>query len=500
MDSTEPTIVARSTTALWIAAVAVAALGTWICYDSIPGINWILWTGTASLGLLWFTRGDASARRPVLIMTALAAVIAGGSAVSADPLMHAIILLSVLLLLAIAMLLSAAPSLLRVTAGFTIAAPIVALYNAFLAAVSRASEATHLVRSPRARAGVRGLAITVPVLVVFALLLAVADPTFALWRNTIRDLITNWDFLPRTIFFFALLGLVIGAYGYAAMSPEATTASSKPPGPQPQLWLGSAERLILLAGVNALLWLFMLIQLSYLFGNLPRLAGSGMTFAEYARRGFGELTIVAAASTLLIIGSERYGMRNARKKSLRILTFALIVAVLFLLGSAFHRVLLYEEAYGFTTARLYAQALMIIVGAGLLALSLEVASELEPGRLFRRVAVVATAVLIGLIYWNHEGWIARRNIDRFAATGKLDTAYLTRDLSPSAIPAIVDRLPSLPEPIRSDLHAAIERRYHGRHRMFVRRWFEWNLGRVRAKESLDKLGVALEIQAPRRSD
>jgi Domain of unknown function (DUF4153) len=75
----------------------------------------------------------------------------------------------------------------------------------------------------------------------------------------------------------------------------------------PVKWLGSTERLILLTSVAALFWLFLAVQVGYFFGNLPRIVASGVTFAEYARRGFGELSIVASASALLIVVSERYG-------------------------------------------------------------------------------------------------------------------------------------------------------------------------------------------------
>ena len=177
-------------------------------------------------------------------------------------------------------------------------------------------------------------------------------------------------------------------------------------------------------GLSLLIWTFLGVQLSYLFGNLPSVTGSGMTFAEYARRGFAELSVVASATALLIIIAERYGKGETRRQLLKSVTLSVIIAVLLLLVSAFHRVSLYEEAYGFTTARLYAQAYMIVVAISLVALAREVTTEINPGRLFRRAGVTAIVAFIGLIYWNHESWIAERNIDLFASTGKLDVVYL----------------------------------------------------------------------------
>ncbi len=41
---------------LWATAAAVAGFGTWMLYDALPGINWVLWTGAAVAGLLMFSR------------------------------------------------------------------------------------------------------------------------------------------------------------------------------------------------------------------------------------------------------------------------------------------------------------------------------------------------------------------------------------------------------------------------------------------------------------
>lgn len=472
----------------WVAAAAVAALGAWVLFDARPGVNWPIWTAAAVTGLILFASRRSPGPRPPIGLGVLAVVISGSAVVSASPFIGVVTVLSVMLLLALSMLLSRDVSIARLTAGFAIAAPIVAFASAIVAAFARAVEATDFVKSPGARATVRGLAMTIPIVVVFALLLSSADPTFASWREVMGDLVASWRFVPRAIFFIALLVLTIGAYTFASATPH--DLSSPAATPAAHRWLGSGERSILLAGVGGLLWLFMLVQLSYMFGNLPALEGSGTTFAEYARRGFGEMTIVASASLLIIIVSERYGVRDEREGFNRALTFALIVAVLLLLGSAFRRVLLYEAAYGFTLARLYAQAFMVIVAAALAALSAEVLVELDAGRLFRRIAAVAAAVFITLIYWNHEAWIAARNIERFAATGKLDESHLVHELSPNAVPAIVDRLPSLPEPVRTSLAAALVKRQTTLRLFDDEQWFEWSLPRARARVALRKAGAS----------
>ncbi len=488
--------ISRGTGMLWLGAAAVAGLGAWVIFDAEPGINWLIWTLAASAGLLMFVR-PSHRNAPTLLVTGLLAVlIAGGAGVTANEFMYGMIFLSVMGFLAMQMLLSANPEVRRITMFFAVLAPLVAFLNAVLHSLKRALNALRLVRSTKAQASVRGVVITLPIVIVFALLLSVADPTFASWREALADLVESWDFLPRTIFFLVLLTIVLGAWGYAAGDLGDATPSPLVVAPNPPRFLGSTERLILLGSVAGLFWLFLAVQLSYLFGNLPSVPGSGVTFADYAQRGFGELTVVATLTLLLIIATERYGRTNGRENLIRALTYAVLIAVAFLVASAFRRVVLYEGAYGFTTARLYAQAFMLVIATGLVTLAIEISAELDPGRLFRRIGVAAAVILLGLIYWNHEAWIAHRNIDRFATTGKLDTRYITRDLSVGAVPAIVKRLPSLPDSVRSDIQVRMNARYTGRKQLLEERWYEWNLGRAQGRDALIGLGVDLNAVPP----
>ncbi len=470
---------------VWGFAAALAAIATWICFDARPGINWPLWTAAGVAGLVYVVR-KRSTSTLVPAIGSMAVAAAAGAAFTASELNAVLILFSVIVLLAVSMLLATRQQIERITAWFTATAPVVAISHVAVSGVTHAVGATTLIRSPRVRVALRAAALTVPVVIVFALLLSVADPTFARWRDTIEEVLTNWDFLPRTVFFIVMLGFSLGVYGFAAHAPD----SESPALSEPRRFLGSAERLILTASVAGLLWLFLALQLSYLFGNLPEVPGSGVTFADYARRGFGEMTIVAVATALLIILTERFGIRDERFSITRIVTFALIAAVLLVLVSAFNRVLLYEEAYGYTTARLYAKFFMILIAAALIALTIEVAGELDSGRLFRRIAAGAFAVMIAITWWNHEAWIAEKNIGRYAQTGKLDASYLVRDLSPDAVPTIVRLLPTLPEPARGELHQLLVRRYTPKHRLFsASHWFEWNRARSEARDALLSLTV-----------
>src|SRR5437867_947461 len=230
-DSSPPSGAAKGEPRLlWATAAAVAGFGDWMLFDALPGINWVLWTGAAVAGLLVFTLPRGHPPRSVLIMGGVPIVIAGAAAVTASPRISALICLAIVFFLAVQMLLTTSASLRSITARFAAIAPLAALRTAVIQTMRRGIEATNLIRSTRAREWVRGLALTLPVLIGFALLLAGADPVFAGWRDAVGDLLASWEFVPRVVFFVALLVVVLGAYGYAAIeSGSSLTAEGKAP-------------------------------------------------------------------------------------------------------------------------------------------------------------------------------------------------------------------------------------------------------------------------------
>ena len=211
---------------VWAAAAAVAGLGTWIIYDAMPGVNWPFWTLASVAGLAAILRAFGLGLHRIPAAAAITGVIiATAAAFTADPFMHAMIFLAVTLLLSVTMLLAVDPRLERISAVFVITAPFLAGARAIVESLARAIDASRIVRSNRARSALKGLAITAPVILFFALLLAGADPMFAEWRDAAERILSSWAFIPRTIFFVALLSIVLGTYGFAARGRSRLTHS-----------------------------------------------------------------------------------------------------------------------------------------------------------------------------------------------------------------------------------------------------------------------------------
>ena len=264
--------VRRATTlvAVWSAAVIVATLGTWLLFRANVGVNWGLVTLSASLALLGSTRwgvpSDRGVALSVLGAVALAVALAMGAAITADVADHVVIALAVCALLGIALGLACAPrprapdidieTMLSLRAGMHLGPEF----------LRRVDETLVLASSTRWRPLVRGSALALPVVAVFALVLAGADPLLAAARDRLGELLTSWDAIPRALFFTMLFVVTAGACGLTARgADDATLARSR----HARVGLGAVERAIVLGAVTLLFAAFLALQLSYLFGNPP---------------------------------------------------------------------------------------------------------------------------------------------------------------------------------------------------------------------------------------
>lgn len=489
---------ARPLALLWSAALIVAAAGVELLFDARPGIGWTIWTLIAAAGLAVFSLyAHGRMAGPRLVPLALACALGVGAAVTASGLLHFLSALSIACLLALAMMISADESAERVGPRLLAWTPIVAPLRAGLECARRASETVEVAGHRRSAPVVRGAALALPVVILFALLLSSADPVFAAAREAVVAAITSWVMIPKLIFFTILLVLSLGAFGVAlAGEPVAVPGAMLP---LPRISVGSTERLVLLGAVAALFASFLVLQLSYLFGNAPAVAGSGITFAEYARRGFAELTVAATLCAALILALHLHAARGARERTITLLELTVVGELLLLLASAFRRVLLYEAAYGFTTSRLYAQAFMAVLAVTLVALAREVARGVDLARLTRAGVLAAGCALLSLTLWNHEAWIVRLNVARYEATGKLDAWYLTSRLSASAVPATVDALPRLRPETAACVRTMLGAWQAGAPSRRAERALEWNLGRARAEQALREAGIVALDAAARKA-
>ena len=295
-----------------------------------------------------------------------------------------------------------------------------------------------------AQPAIRGVLLAIPVLLIFTALFSSADLVFA---KRITDLAANLrlENLPEYIFRGVLI-LLVGYFFSGVILYAAQRSSSLPligkEKPLISPFLGFTETSIILGGVIALFSAFVLIQVEYFFFGQANITQQGFTYSEYARRGFGELVVVAVFCIALIKGLSEISRIDSKKKSKVFagFTLSLVALVLVILASAFQRLYLYETAYGFSRSRAYAHIFIIWLGCCWCLWRLwrsSTASVLS--RMLRWLCYLALLYRSTCSMWIN--FIANSNINRAVQGQQLDVSYLST-LSSDAIPALVNSFSS----------------------------------------------------------
>ena len=328
----------------------------------------------------------------------------------------------------------------------------------------------------------RGTLMALPPLLFLGALLMSADAVFArIIRDTFR---IDIEQVVEHLFITAFIAW--GSAGYLRallVSDEDVMSQLRIPRPA----LPAAEVSVALWILNLLFIAFMVVQLRYLFGGATLVEVTpGLTYAEYARKGFFELVAAAALVVPILLAADWAAAQdNERSRSvLRGTAAVLVVLLVGVIASAAYRMRLYQQAYGLTEERLYVSVFIVWLTA---VLGWLVYTVLRGRReRFALGAIVAgLASIASLHVLNPHALIARVNIDRLAAGKVYDGEYVGA-LSADAVPVIVSRLDRLPEVERCKMTRMLKDRWSGERRGG---WRTWNLSDARARHLVAPLTI-----------
>lgn len=346
----------------------------------------------------------------------------------------------------------------------------------------------------------RGLMLAIPLVIIFIVLFASADPIFGRGVDDVLGLRLDLGDLPgRMLFILGCAWLAGGLLSIAAGGlPDVERASLGAAAQSPALArarervLGSTEAIVILAAVDLVVLAFVGLQIAYLFGGLDTLAAAGMTYSDYARRGYFELVAAAALAGGLLMGLE-LAVRG-RPRVFVALETILVGLTLVVLASAALRLQLYQDAYGWTELRLYVAASIAAMAASLAVMAGLILRD-RMGWLGHAMAVIGVVSLIALNLVAPAAFVAERNLERAIDPSLvppdgyvgLDWPYLD-GLPNDAVPAMVAALPRL-----STGDATAVRRILDDRRRELATASElqgpaaWNVGRERARAALATL-------------
>ncbi|MEC2127927.1 DUF4173 domain-containing protein [Brevibacillus centrosporus] len=238
-----------------------------------------------------------------------------------------------------------------------------------------------------------GIGISLPILLVVLTLLTQADGVFGHLLAKIPSLLFDWDSAEALyrLFRIGLVALLIFGYFYAVIGPKPQEVADK-------LLERSEEKRIAWDGV-ILVTILTIINFILLVSFMHLVSRAQPVIYKFVQAMLSLLTICTS----------------------------------FMLFSAYFRLSLYEEAYGYTQTRFLAHAFMIFMFV------LFVIAFLKIWRndfsLLKYYGIAGIAAYVVLNYIQVDAVIAQNNIQRYYETGRIDVAYLM-ELSDDAIPLI----------------------------------------------------------------
>lgn len=338
----------------------------------------------------------------------------------------------------------------------------------------------------------RGAVMALPPLFVLTALLANADPIFErLLQQTLFFRVG--PFLQHVAFTAVIAWLTSGFLRAFLVNDDDVMDRVRLPRPT----LAPSEIAVAVTLLNVLFLAFLAVQVRYLFGGASLVeVTAGLSYAEYARRGFFELVAATAfvVPVLLVADWAAAEDRIPGRRVLRVMSILTVVLLLGVLASAAYRMRLYQVAYGMTESRLYVSVFMVWLIGVLGALTATVLRGRRRG--FALAAIVDGLACIAVLHiLNPHALIARVNISRAASGAEVDAGYL-RTLGADAVPTLMARLNTLPDVERCQVAAMFKEKWSGERQGG---WRTWNFADARARRLVAGFAVPMDCLATQES-
>ncbi len=279
----------------------------------------------------------------------------------------------------------------------------------------------------RSGAVLAGLGIAVPALLVVIPLLIASDAAF----EGLIELLPDFDLYEILITVVCGSGLGIFFYTRAVAlchgeQPEAQAKAGKT---IQALTMNTA-----LGAVCAVYLAYLFSQLAYFVGGFSGILPEGFTRAEYARRGFFEMTCLAGVNLLLMTFGVSKVARTVRAPgSTRALCLFLGLVTEFLAASSAAKMVMYIGSYGLTRLRVLTMVIMVFLGITTALVCVWL--YLPKLQYMKAVLLLALAIGAAVLWLDVDTQVARYNVDHFLS-GDLQSADIDHlaSLGPGAVP------------------------------------------------------------------
>lgn len=187
--------------------------------------------------------------------------------------------------------------------------------------------------------------------------------------------------------------------------------------------------------------LYLISQGAYFFDGFRGLLPEGFTVAEYARRGFFEMSAVCVLNLGFVFLAQLLTKKQEgiAPPAVQILSLFVCLFSLVLIATSISKMFLYIHSFGLTRLRILTSAFMLFLACVFVAVILRLFLRKIP---YLKVAVIAaTVIVLTLSFANVDRLVASYNV-RAYQTSKLESIDMEtlNELSDAAVPYLVELL------------------------------------------------------------
>ena len=279
----------------------------------------------------------------------------------------------------------------------------------------------------RSGAVLAGLGIAVPALAVVIPLLISSDAAF----EGLVDLLPDFDLyeVVATVIAGGVLGLFFYARAVSLRHGEQSQGKGREPKKLHVLTMNTA-----LGAVCAVYLAYLFSQLAYFVGGFSGILPEGFTRAEYARRGFFEMTCLAGVNlALMTFGVGKVRREGRTPGTTRALCLFLGLVTEFLAASSAAKMVMYIGTYGLTRLRVLTMVIMVFLGITTAIVCVWL--YLPKLQYMKTVMILALAMGAAVLWADVDTQVAKYNVDHYLSgdLATVDMEHLT-SLGPGAIP------------------------------------------------------------------
>ena len=282
---------------------------------------------------------------------------------------------------------------------------------------------------------IKAILITLPIVIVILALLSSADEVFSNIFNVVFDKIG--DFFSKitihavvarillTVLSFIYFASFFDYFVYEYKENEDIEKKDKKTNDNYTI------KMILVA-LNVIYLLFCYIQIKSLF-----LKNVDINYANYARQGFFQLMIVSIINLVTILIAKKRENKDDVKtnKFINYMSLAMIVFTFIIVISAAVRMFFYESQYGYTLLRLLVYCTLFTESVLFIPTVFYILDKKID--LAKSYFIIIISIYVCMNYMNFDNLIAKRNVDRYIETGKIDMYYLEKNTGTDAVSQIL---------------------------------------------------------------